>query len=257
MAKYELVMPKMGESIVEATIIKWHKNVGEFIEQDDTLLEIATDKVDSEIPSPVSGKIVELLYKENNVVPIDTIIAIIATEGEETLSKPIITTVEPSEISTEASQETIITEVPYIQFDKEIISSPRENSKSDKFYSPLVRNMAKEENLTLADLDGIEGTGASGRVTKHDLLKFIADKNPINFENLKRESPIVESNTSIVQKTIETPKTNNISGDTEIIEMDRMRKLIADHMVMSKKVAAHVTSFVEADVTNLVQWRDK
>lgn len=269
MARYELVMPKMGESIVEATIIKWHKKVGETIEQDETILEIATDKVDSEIPSPVTGKIIELLYAENDVVAIDSVVAIIATEGEESVG--VQASIENTPISQDFSDPNeavgVVQEVPFISFDE---NSPVEIAandattlpKSDRFYSPLVKNMAKEEKIPLAELDKIEGTGMGGRVTKNDLARYLTDRNAENI-NTKVSAEKVTQNTveSLVHQkevlTQETPKYQSINGEVEIIEMDRMRKLISDHMVMSKKTSAHVTSFIETDVTNMVLWREK
>jgi 2-oxoglutarate dehydrogenase E2 component (dihydrolipoamide succinyltransferase) len=252
MAKVELVMPKMGESIMEATIIKWHKSIGQQIDLDETILEIATDKVDSEIPSPVSGKVVEIFYKENDIVPIGTIIALIATEGEEMGGQAPIYN-EPQEVSIPStSAEEVENTIPFIPAEIEL-NVPSIADKSDRFYSPLVRNMAKEENISFEVLESIVGTGSGGRLTKNDLLNYISTRNstakPASSETIV--SPQVQST------KLESPKPILMtSGDVEIIEMDRMRKLIADHMVMSKRVSPHVTSFVEADVTNLVKWRE-
>lgn len=269
MARYELVMPKMGESIVEATIIKWHKKVGETIEQDETILEIATDKVDSEIPSPVTGKIIELLYAENDVVAIDSVVAIIATEGEESVGVQAL--IENTPISQDFSDPNeavgVAQEVPFVSFDENPPAEIAANDattlpKSDRFYSPLVKNMAKEEKIPLAELDKIEGTGMGGRVTKNDLTKYLTDRNPENITTkVSPEKGTQSTVESLVQQkevvSQETPKYQSISGEVEIIEMDRMRKLISDHMVMSKKTSAHVTSFIETDVTKMVLWREK
>lgn len=255
MAKYELIMPKMGESIVEATIIKWHKNVGETIEQDETILEIATDKVDSEIASPVSGKIIDIFFKENDVVPIDTIIALIATEGEESENNIIPDVIQTLETQENKGYESDAIEVPFQPIIMDI-PEPQSEIRSDRFYSPLVRNMAKEENLTIQELDNLNGTGAGGRLTKNDLLKYLEEKSQKKESSPSIVAPVIDN----LQKHQEEPsiiQTKSTNADVEIIEMDRMRKMISDHMIMSKNVSAHVTSFVEADVTNMVKWREK
>jgi 2-oxoglutarate dehydrogenase E2 component (dihydrolipoamide succinyltransferase) len=255
MAKYELIMPKMGESIVEATIIKWHKNVGETIEQDETILEIATDKVDSEIASPVSGKIIEIYFKENDVVPIDTVIALIAVEGEESVNTVVPEVLPTAKIEEDYISEPDTQEVPLQPIIMDIPMTQNE-TRSDKFYSPLVRNMAKEENLSIEELDNLQGTGASGRLTKNDLLKYLAEKDQKDESVSTVTAPIID-NLQKHQEEAPIIQTKSTNADVEIIEMDRMRKLISDHMIMSKKVSAHVTSFVEADVTNMVKWREK
>jgi 2-oxoglutarate dehydrogenase E2 component (dihydrolipoamide succinyltransferase) len=266
MARFELVMPKMGESIVEATIIKWHKNVGETIEQDETILEIATDKVDSEIPSPVSGKIVDILYKENEVVAIDTVVAVIATEGEDAEGGPVISEKPATEnLIFEQSGDEILPEVPFLKTEENIPADMPESSvtsKKERFYSPLVKNIAKEEKITLAELDTIPGTGMGGRVTKNDITKYLDEKNNEGLQSkvLPQQEIIGHTPEKIneVSQTIhEVPKYSGVNGEVEIIEMDRMRKLISDHMIMSKKTSAHVTSFIETDVTNMVLWREK
>ena len=236
MAKYEVKMPKMGESVEEATITKWFKKEGDAIEEEDVLLEIATDKVDSEIPSPVDGILVKVLFQENNIVPVGEVIAIIDTEGDASSSE---STSDDKE-SAEKKQETI-----------KIIEESSVNSESDsykeakRFYSPLVKNIATKENIPLAELENIKGSGANGRVTKNDILSYIQNRGETTSHVSKQSSIQVEA-----------PKVIAGGGD-EIQEMDRMRKLIADHMVMSKRVSPHVTNFVEADVTELVLWRNK
>jgi len=256
MAKVELVMPKMGESIMEATILKWVKSVGDTVELDETILEIATDKVDSEIPSPVAGKIVEVLYKEDDVVEVGKPIAIIATDGEEPEASPAI---EEKKDAPKASQpkkkkekKSKKEEVVYVPQEASTGSLPK--SENGKFYSPLVKNIAKQENISASELDSIEGSGANGRVTKRDVLAYIDNRG-----NASQPAPQAQTMT----KTATPPSSSNaktvtsVSGNDEIVQMDRMRKLIADHMVMSKHTSPHVTSFVEADVTNLVNWRNK
>jgi 2-oxoglutarate dehydrogenase E2 component (dihydrolipoamide succinyltransferase) len=242
MAKIELLMPKMGESIIEATILKWNKKVGEKIGQDETLLEVATDKVDSEVPSPVDGVVAEILFPESAVVAVGKVIAIIETEGEASADNPVESAVA---VAAPEARES----VPFV----EKVAAAAETvqtitSKSgDRFYSPLVRNIAKEEHITQAELDHIAGSGAEGRVTKKDILQYVDQRN--------QSSPAVQQGQT--QSTPVTSVPTFSSGATEIIEMDRMRKLIADHMVMSKQTSPHVTSFVEADVTNMVKWREK
>ena len=236
MTHFELVMPKMGESIIEATILRWTKNIGDLIEIDDTLVEIATDKVDTDVPSPVKGKLINILFNENDVVPVGQTIAIIATEmdtDEKTyISQDIVTNVSPVN-HTETYSPDYQTNNP--------VTSIAPTIKSNRFYSPLVKNMALKENISYEQLDTITGTGMQGRVTKNDLLNYL--------ESIKN----VGSSKSKVPEKIVTRS----SGENEIIEMDRMRKLIADHMVMSKRTSAHVTSFAEADVTEIVLWREK
>jgi 2-oxoglutarate dehydrogenase E2 component (dihydrolipoamide succinyltransferase) len=385
MAKYKLLLPKMGESVAEATVIRWTKNPGDHIEADETVMEIATDKVDSDVPSPVTGKLVEQLYKDNDVVQVGAVIAIIETnEPEEIAPSPIASPVQqpvaekppvvnqtpppaaivqqPVVSETRASyqeqrapvqdvekqvavevapapvqqpgetpevkplvfaehREEQVPPVPYTgQLSQKSATSEEEAKNSLRFYSPLVKNIAAQENITNAELDNIPGTGAEGRLTKDDLLNYIQnryqpDSNaaPVaetpktpevqhTFSEpqktdikgpetvIETPQPAVVTETPVQPQVIETPGPDpvvdapepapiveepkpqpapekpkpepvssgtSMSGGDEIIEMDRMRRLIADHMVMSKHTSPHVTSFVEADVTNLVLWRDK
>lgn len=248
MARIELIMPKMGESIIEATILKWNKQIGDTISIDDTVLEIATDKVDSEVPSPVAGVLAEILYKENDVVSVGKPIAIITTEGTEVAASPSVAIENETNKSTEKIVET--TSQPTSSSNNEQIQS-----SGDRFYSPLVKNIAKTENISQAELDAISGSGLEGRVTKKDILEFVENrgKQPVASAPKVKETP-----PAVTQSTIETPKpATSVSGNVEIVEMDRMRRLIADHMVHSKHTAPHVTSFVEADVTYMVNWRNK
>jgi len=257
MATFDLIMPKMGESVAEATIIKWTKNEGDNIKLDETVLEIATDKVDSEIPSPFEGTLVKKLFKEGDVVQVGAVIATISSDANATVSTTASPKVEAPATKTETQNTAAST----------TISSPAQTnnnySNSDKFYSPLVKSIAKEEGISLAELDAIKGTGQDGRVTKADILAYIPNKNKANTSSTTSvTSTETRSNnastTSVADNTVlvQRPAVSVGAGD-EIVEMDRMRKLIADHMVMSKHVSPHVTSFVEADVTNLVMWRDK
>jgi 2-oxoglutarate dehydrogenase E2 component (dihydrolipoamide succinyltransferase) len=236
MTHFELVMPKMGESIIEATILRWTKNIGDVVDIDDTLVEIATDKVDTDVPSPVKGKLIDILFNENDVVPVGQTIAIIATESdadEKTYIPQDIVTNDSSVNHTESHS-------PDIQTPPSVIS-PVPTAKSNRFYSPLVKNMALKENISYEQLDAIQGTGMQGRVTKNDLLDYLESRKNIGSSNSKAPEKIV----------------SRTSGENEIIEMDRMRKLISDHMIMSKRTSAHVTSFAEADVTEIVLWREK
>lgn len=242
MATFDIIMPKLGESVIEATIIRWLKAPGDMIEEDDALVEIATDKVDSEIPSPVEGKLIKVLFNEGDVVPVGVPIAVISLDGEDAEvetaeNKP---TPKPAETPSSAAE---------TETQKEVDETPH---SSDKFYSPLVKSIAKEENISLKELDSIKGSGKDGRVTKDDVLQYL--------KNRTQPSPKAETTaTAAAAKPaakIEAPRVVAENGD-QIIEMDRMRRLIADHMVMSKQVSPHVTSFIDVDVTNLVNWRNK
>jgi 2-oxoglutarate dehydrogenase E2 component (dihydrolipoamide succinyltransferase) len=355
MAKYKLLLPKMGESVAEATIIKWTKNPGDYIESDETVMEIATDKVDSDVPSPVSGKLLEQLYKDNDVVQVGAAIAIIETNEPEEIEeeqgtapvnhpvqeeRPVVSPVQqPVREERPVATEYFATPEPVKNIPEEVkqpvfteqrkeYSEPvpftenleqRSNGKTDdaknslRFYSPLVKNIAAQEGISNAELEQIPGTGAEGRLTKDDLLNYIqtryqsapdlqnkttqaTEENRVkpSFEpSAPAQSPVAEAPKP--QPIMETPKpqpvaeavppvevprpepvfeapkpepvkqqpaddkatSSSLSGGDEIIEMDRMRRLIADHMVMSKHTSPHVTSFVEADVTNLVLWRER
>ena len=250
MAKIDLIMPKMGESIMEATIISWNKKVGDKVELDETILEIATDKVDSEIPSPVEGVIGEILFQKDDVVAVGTPIAIILTEGEDNEPLPSPAVQESSPVAAASIPEPAVVEVPL----PETVKNPAPQvavaqTESTRFYSPLVRNIAKQEGVSIAELEKVNGSGAQGRVTKKDILAFVSNRNNGNHTS----APQIEK-TMPAADTV--PVVTSSSGD-EIIEMDRMRKLIADHMVKSKHTSPHVTSFVEADVTKIVTWRNR
>lgn len=240
MAKYEIVMPKMGESVEEATITKILKKVGDPIEEDEALLEIATDKVDSEIPSPVDGTITEIRYKENDVVAVGEVIAVIDLGGEA-----------PAEDETDKPQQKPVKEVPPASApqDEPKAAESEDFSQSDRFYSPLVKSIAQKEGISISELDSIQGTGNNGRVRKQDIMQYLEDRGAGKAQAPK---PAGEA------PTVKAPGVEVSAGvDDEIVEMDRMRKLIADHMVMSKRVSPHVTNMVEIDVTNMVLWREK
>ena len=246
MAQFELVMPKMGESIMEATILKWNKKPGDAVEQDETVLEIATDKVDSEVPSPVKGFLVKTMFNENDVVPIGQIIAILDTEAASPTASSSVAASEPvAQVSTQAMNVAPVA----------IKTTESAPSTSNKFYSPLVKTIADKEQITISELDALPGSGANGRVTKQDILAFVATKSNAPTAASTPVAQVVSSSPALIAPT---PSTMSKYGDNvEIIEMDRMRKLISDHMVMSKTTSPHVTSFVEIDVTPLVQWRDR
>jgi len=253
MAKFEIIMPKMGESIIEATITKWLKNPGDSVEEDDALAEIATDKVDSEIPSPVEGKLIEQFFNEGDVVPVGKVIAVVEIEGDD----------EETE-SADSSESEVVAEQKAADIEDEIksVASPEEKSKglvdgdystASRFYSPLVKSIAKEENISLSELEQISGSGKDNRVNKNDILEYLKNRSEGKTQKPAATSPQAVSYSA---PKIEAPKVSAGMGD-EIVEMDRMRKLIADHMVMSKQVSPHVTSFIEVDVTNIVIWRNK
>jgi 2-oxoglutarate dehydrogenase E2 component (dihydrolipoamide succinyltransferase) len=242
MAKFELKLPKMGESVAEATVTNWLKNVGDTIAMDEPVLEIATDKVDSDVPSEVSGTLVEILFKVDDVVQVGQTIAIIETEGGAVAAA--------SEVKTEAP-DTLAEVAKTVEVAIETVA-PADFSASNKFFSPLVKNIAKEEGISVAELEAISGSGKDGRVNKEDLLNYI-----------KNKESLPNSQTSVVA----TPKVTaapgvqavpvSVNGGDEIVEMDRMRKLISGYMVASVQTSAHVQSFIEVDVTNIVKWRDK
>ena len=236
MSQTEMIMPKMGESVAEATILKWLKNEGDQVNVDEPVLEIATDKVDSEIPSPVTGILVKKFFEEGQVVQVGKVIAIISSEAGAEISKSpaVVETEKPIVKSLEAAPV-----LPPISLVTE------EKVTGNRFYSPLIRNIAKQENISMQVLESISGSGENGRLTKKDLLQFLENKG--HTQAIPQREDYQKDNISIPSP----------SGNIEILEMDRMRKLIAEHMVMSKHTSPHVTSFVEADVTNLVQWRNQ
>jgi 2-oxoglutarate dehydrogenase E2 component (dihydrolipoamide succinyltransferase) len=245
---YEMVMPKMGESIMEGTVLRWLKKEGDSVQQDETVLEIATDKVDSEVPSPVAGKIVQLLAKEGDVVQVGAVIALIATAGEETATASPVKQLEKEvEQTVQNVSQQVVVPVSDTHTEKKEINSNR-------FYSPLVLNIAQTEGISMAELETISGTGAEGRITKKDILDYVQNKKQgKTTQNVVKttEQPKTE------KQTANTTTTKSVSGNVEIIEMDRMRKMIADHMVKSKQTSPHVTSFIEVDMTAIAQWRDK
>jgi len=251
MALVDLVMPKLGESIMEATILKWHKKPGDKVAQDETVLDIATDKVDSEVPSTSEGVLEEVLFKENDVVPIGTVIARIRTGSE-----AAITSAPPPAAPTSPKYEDakVIEEVPY-QPAATKHTAPSNNGM--RFYSPLVMNIAASEGISMAELEQIPGTGMDGRVSKKDILAYISTKQQGGAAASPVSAPQAPAAPQPKQEVAVSSATPSYSGNVEIIEMDRMRKLIAKHMVDSVATSPHVTSFVECDVTNMVMWREK
>ena len=247
MARFELKLPKMGESVAEATITNWLKEVGDKIEADEAVLEIATDKVDSEIPSEVSGVLVEKLFSKDDLVQVGQTIAIIETDGDAVVQSVQEVAAPVEVVAIEKTMDAVKESVA------STISVPADLSTSEQFLSPLVKNIAKEEGVSVAELASISGTGKEGRVTKNDILEYVKNRTT---------QPVVSAPVVPVQKPIAAPVAQkaapvSVSGGDEIIEMDRMRKLIAGYMVASVQTSAHVQSFIEVDVTNIVKWREK
>jgi 2-oxoglutarate dehydrogenase E2 component (dihydrolipoamide succinyltransferase) len=265
MSVVDLVMPKLGESIMEATILKWHKKPGDAIKQDETVLDIATDKVDSEIPSTAEGVIETILFNENDVVPIGTVIATIRVGANAAVSNSEPAPPAPAPQYEEAK---VVEEIPYTpslqssQLSSTFPSPPgRIGGAEIRFYSPLVLNIAQQEGISMTELENIPGTGQEGRVSKKDILAYVENRGTGN-KTAAASQPMQE--VTVLQTPASLPVTNqltnqliNYTGNIEVIEMDRMRKLIAKHMVDSKHTSAHVTSFAECDVTALVMWREK
>ncbi len=247
MSLVDLVMPKLGESIMEATILKWHKKPGDSIKQDETVLDIATDKVDSEVPSTAEGVLEEILFKENDVVPIGTTIARIRVGTAVASSAPA-----SAPVAQQYEEAKVVEEVPYQPTSK----SAANVSGKPRFYSPLVLNIAQSEGISMSDLENIPGTGQDGRVSKKDILAYVANKKQGTTQAATTQVSIIAPSQSAPQPVAQqTPVV--YQGNVEIIEMDRMRKMIAKHMVDSKHTSPHVTSFAECDVTNLVLWRNR
>lgn len=242
MAQVEILLPKMGESVSEATIVEWLKEEGDHVEADEFIVNIATDKVDNEVPSEYEGTLIKKLFSDGDVVQVGQAFALIETDAEVSAS--------PS------NQDSVVEEVKLSEpvavvesVVSEVIEAPKIDSNG-RFYSPLVRSIAKEEGIAIEELESINGSGKEGRVTKKDIFGYI---------DVRGKQPLAAPEVKIADtaKPLAAPAPVSVSGGDEIIEMDRMRKLIADHMIMSKQTSPHVTSFVEADVTNIVQWRNK
>lgn len=249
MAVVDLIMPKLGESIMEATILKWLKQPGDKVQMDETLLEIATDKVDSEVPSTAEGVLESILFQVNDVVPVGTAIARIRTGAAEPAAiapAPAAAPSQPHTPPTEAAALPAYAEVSHTQL----------ATNGARFYSPLVLNIAASEGVSMTELERMTGSGNEGRVTKKDILDYLQKKKSGALPETTQRQPatlVKETSTAIKPQ----PESNSYSGNVEVIEMDRMRKLIAKHMIDSKQTSPHVTSFTEADVTNMVLWRER
>lgn len=238
MARFDIVMPKLGESIIEATITRWLKKEGETVQEEDALVEIATDKVDSEIPSPVDGVITKLLFNEGDVVPVGQVIAHLEVEGAGSVAaESAVPEIDPATV---AAMETVT--------EPQVEPQVEETHASDRFFSPLVKSIAKKENISLRELESVPGSGLEGRLTKNDILAYISQRST--------SKPVAVQQPTAPAPKIPGPAITTAAGD-QVIEMDRMRKLIADHMVHSVHTSPHVTSFVEVDMTPIVRWRDK
>jgi 2-oxoglutarate dehydrogenase E2 component (dihydrolipoamide succinyltransferase) len=263
MSKFELKLPRMGESVAEATLTTWLKEVGDTIEMDEPIFEIATDKVDSEVPSEVEGVLVEKLFEVDDVIKVGQTVAVIEINGA-------ASAVEISVPEIEVPKETIAVLEDNVAIAKEVTTTAvQDYSGTERFYSPLVKNIAKQEGITVATLDTIHGTGKEGRVTKNDILAFISN-GKVETTTITEEKPVqaieptIQKETKAVVKEVVKPSNEvhqvsrvQYSGNDEVIEMTRMGKLIAKHMVDSVSTSAHVQSFIEVDVTNVVNWRNK
>lgn len=260
MSLVDLVMPKLGESIMEATILKWHKKPGDKVAQDETILDIATDKVDSEVPSTAEGTITEILFNENDVVPIGTIIARINTAAGDIAAPTQVAAAPTPAPQKEYEEAKVVEHIPYqpAAAPAAIVASA---NNVPRFYSPLVLNIAQSEGISMSELENIPGTGQDGRVSKKDILQYVANKAsgtaPVAAVATPAQTVAPIQNKEVAVATNVPATISNYAGNVEIIEMDRMRKLIAKHMVDSKQTSAHVTSFAECDVTNLVLWRER
>ncbi|MGY5354432.1 dihydrolipoamide acetyltransferase family protein [Wenyingzhuangia sp. IMCC45467] len=258
MSKFELKLPKMGESVAEATITAWLKEVGDFIELDDSIVEVATDKVDSDVPCEVSGVLLEKKYQEGEVVKVGQVLAVIETNAQEAqVSAPVVNKVEENPADLEETIATVEADV------NDVIAKVTTNKKiaientDGNFYSPLVKKIASTEGVSQSELDAIKGTGLEGRVTKDDILSYVNQKakglNTSTTKTITKESKVVET----TKEKQEAPVNLEINSGDELITLSRMGKMISDHMVHSKRKASHVQSFIEVDVTNIVKWRDK
>ncbi len=249
MAEYKIVLPELGEGVIEATLTNWLVKVGDKVEEDDSIAEIATDKVDSDVPTSRDGIIKELLYQPNDVIKVGDPLAILEIEGGE------------ESIASNDEEKEVVVSQEVLEVVKEPLQAQQQEtieSSEDRFYSPLVKNIAKEENISQAELDAIAGSGTKGRVTKDDILNYLKNRSQ-NGVAKEVQAPIQPVVASTVANTTQQPTANYtfVSGEDEIIEMDRMRKMIANHMVDSKRISPHVSSFVEADLTKIVNWRNK
>ena len=257
MAQIEIRLPKMGESVTEATITNWLKEIGETVSMDEPLVEVATDKVDNELPSEAAGVLIKRLFEKDQVVQVGDVIAIISTDGDSGSASA-----EPEkEVSatTVSAQEIITTNDEVVLLTNKTADGIEKNGPSGKFYSPLVRSIAEKENISMQELETLPGTGQDGRVTKKDILDYLQNRGTANSVAVTVNKSEVAAPAQLGGGAVAAHKEPvvTINEGDEIVEMDRMRKLISDHMVMSVHTSAHVTSYVEADVTNIVNWRNK
>ncbi len=252
MAEYKLILPSMGEGVMEATIISWLFNEGDTVNEDDSIVEIATDKVDSDVPTPVSGKIIKILKQKDEVAKIGEAIAILEISGEgEAVSEQTQEPKSHSEVKTDLPQ---LTNTELEELSQPLAKASAQEFSGDVYLSPLVKNIAHQENISEAELQNIKGSGLDGRITKEDILAFVANRT--NQPTQKVEAaPVAVSAPSSVATPVSVPI--KVGEGDEIIQMDRVRKIIADAMVNSKRTSPHVTSFIETDVTNVVKWRTK
>lgn len=248
----EFKMPKMGESITEATIINWLKSVGDYVEAEETILEVATDKVDNDVPSPVSGVITEIRFKKDDVVEVGTVLALIDSEGvQDARSQQSENSSIESNFVTPSAVEVPKPDTSASELAKQTRNPKPETRNSDAFISPLIISIAQKENLSIEELQTISGSGTDGRLQKSDVFNYLKNrKYPI-------QSKPISDNRQPTTSSYPKPKINFVEGKDKIVEMDRMRKMIADHMVYSKQTSPHVTSYIEVDVTNLVNWRNE
>ena len=265
MSMVDLIMPKLGESIVEATILKWHKKAGDKVEMDETLLDIATDKVDSEVPSTAEGTIAEILFNENDVVPVGEVIARINTDSNAAVAESPASAQKQTTAPEVHEDASVVEEIPHLPEDRKPVSQ----TSSIRFYSPLVLNIAASEGISMTELEKIGGTGQDGRVSKKDIVNYLENRNsqpvaeasPSTGQTAPAEKPAIpETQAQPAKQEVQVASQQApavYGGNVEIIEMDRMRKMIAKHMIDSQNTSAHVTSFTECDVTNLVLWREK
>jgi 2-oxoglutarate dehydrogenase E2 component (dihydrolipoamide succinyltransferase) len=257
MPQVELIMPKMGESIMEATILKWLKKEGDSIAADESVLEIATDKVDSEVPASQAGTLIKILHQEGEVVAVGKPIAIIGTGGDDVVKPAHVSTPAPEPVA--VAEKVAVAAAQPVAAQQVVTQSNGHANNAGRFYSPLVLNIARSENISMVELEQIEGSGKDNRVTKGDILTYVEQRKNAPIAVATPVAALVATPTVAAPAKAEeaAPAEVNYGNNVEIIEMDRMRKRIAENMVASKRISAHVTSFVEADVTNMVLWRDR
>ncbi len=252
MAEYKLLLPSMGEGVMEATVIEWLFREGDFVAEDDSVVEIATDKVDSDVPTPVSGKIVKILVEKDQIAKVGEPIAILEIQGEETADAQPEADKKEEETKEEIVEDKVVDllEEPF-----KIVPVSMPVSIEGMNLSPLVRSIIQEENITEEELKSIQGRGLEGRITKEDILEFVSNRGNVKPA---QQPKAVESNASSAPKPVQAPASAVTANEgDEIIQMDRMRKIIAENMLLSKQISPHVSSFIETDVTNIVKWRAK